>query len=398
MSVLPYPVPMIGRTLSKKLVESARKFPIVAVTGPRQSGKTTLVKSVFPGKPYVSLEDLDIREFAISDPRGFLNGYPKGAVLDEAQRVPELFSYLQTVVDAKNKPGMFILTGSQHFLLMEKLSQTLAGRVHILDLLPFSLEELAGTKSMPRTPEEWIFKGMYPRIHDKKIDPRDWCQSYIRTYLEREVRLIKNVTDIATFQRFLKMCAGRTGQLLNLSSLANDCGITHNTAKAWIGVLEASFIVHTLNPYHRNFSKRLVKMPKLYFYDTALVCSLAGVRRVQELKTHSLRGSLFETAVISELIKQRRNRGILFPLYFWRDKTGNEIDCVLEKGERLIPLEIKSGRTVAEDFFKGINYWDKVARPRQMSSYLIYAGEQDQQRRKLDVLGWKKLASFPVAF
>jgi hypothetical protein len=380
--------------LSKKLLEASKKFPLVAVTGPRQSGKTTLAKSVFPKKPYISLEDLDVREFAVSDPRGFLAGYPQGAILDEVQRAPQLFSYLQTIVDARDKPGLFILTGSQNFLLMEKLSQTLAGRVHLLDLLPFSLEELDGTTLMPSTPEDWIFKGMYPRVRDKRINPVDWCHSYIRTYLEREVRLIKNITDAAAFQRFLKMCAARTGQLLNLSSLADDCGITHNTAKAWIGILEASFIVYLLYPHHRNFSKRLIKMPKLYFFDTALVCSLLGIRRGQELKTHALRGNLFETAVISELVKQRRHRGIPGPCYFWRDKLGNEVDCLIEKGTRLIPIEIKSGRTVTVDFFKGLSYWLKMARSFSGQAYLVYAGEQGQQREKMDVLSWKQLPSF----
>ena len=366
---------------------------MVALTGPRQAGKTTLARSVFPQKPYTSLEDPDTRDFALSDPRGFLNQFPAGAILDEVQRTPEIFSYLQTLVDAKNRSGMFILTGSQQFLMMEHLSQTLAGRVHILNLLPLNLEELRGKKSAPNSPEGWLFKGMYPRLYDKKIPPLDWYSAYIQTYLERDVRLIKNIGDLGTFHRFLKMCAARTGQLLNLSSLAQDCGITHNTAKAWINVLEAGFIVYLLQPYHRNFNKRLVKMPKLYFYDTGLVCSLLGIENEKQIRTHPLRGNLFETAVIAEFVKQRYNAGLSPNFYFWRDKTGNEADLVLERGPLLFAVEIKSGQTITEDSFKNLRYWNKVASGKTKKCLLIYAGSAEQEREKVRVIGWRKLAA-----
>lgn len=384
---------MILRILSKKLLQSAKRFPVVAVTGPRQAGKTTLARTVFPKKPYASLEEPDTREFALSDPRGFLSQYPHGAVFDEVQRAPELFSYLQSVVDEKNKAGMFILTGSQQLLMMENLSQTLAGRVHILHLLPLSLEELQARPSEPRTLEGWLFKGMYPRLHDKKIPPLDWYPAYLQTYLERDVRRIKNIGDLGTFHRFLKMCAARTGQLVNLSSLAQDCGITHNTAKAWIRVLEASFIVHLLQPHHMNFKKRLVKMPKLYFYDTGLSCSLLGIENEKQILTHPLRGNLFETAVVGEVLKQRHNLGLPPNLYFWRDKTGNEMDLILEKGPLLIPVEIKSSQTLTEDSFRNLRYWNKIARPKNAKSFLIYAGREEQKRKDTQVIGWRKLAA-----
>ncbi|MEA3305602.1 MAG: ATP-binding protein, partial [Candidatus Omnitrophota bacterium] len=258
---------MIGRELLNKLVSCACEFPVVSVVGPRQSGKTTLVKMAFPDKPYVLLEESDTREYAINDPRSFLSDYPEGAILDEIQKAPELFSYLQGVVDKFNKPGMFVLTGSQHFLLLENISQSLAGRTAILKLLPFSLSELKGSPFVFDNFEEYLFKGLYPRIYDQGVNARDWYLNYIQTYVERDLRLIKNIVDLKTFQTFLKMCAARTGQLLNLSALANDCGITHNTAKSWISILELSFIVFLLPSHHRNFNKRLVKMPKLYFYD-----------------------------------------------------------------------------------------------------------------------------------
>lgn len=382
---------MFQRILSRKLLEMARQFPVVAVTGPRQSGKTTLVQALFPKKPYVSLEDIDTRESALSDPRGFLRKYPDGAVLDEVQRTPLLFSYLQTIVDQKKKSGLFILTGSQQFLLLENLSQTLAGRVRILHLLPLSLEEIGDSFLERQTLEDLLFKGMYPRVHAQKIAPEDWYPDYIQTYIERDVRLIKNVGDLNTFQKFLRMCAGRTGQLLNLSSLANDCGITHNTAKSWLGILQASFIAFLIQPHHRNFNKRLVKTPKMYFYDPGLVSSLMGIENKEQLRTHPLQGNLVETFVMAELVKQRLNRGLQPRFYFWRDKTGNEIDCVVEKGDRLIPIEIKSGETVTEDFFKNLNYWNRLAAFRGGEAFLIYGGDGEQERRGVQVLSWRRL-------
>lgn len=384
---------MIPRLLAASIRQSARKFPVVAILGPRQSGKTTLVQDLFASKPYVSLEDPDKRAFAQSDPRGFLAGYPKGAVLDEAQRVPELFSYLQGIVDRVRKPGLFILTGSQNFLLMQHLSQSLAGRVRLLTLLPLSLGE-AGTvyPGMGGTgAEHWIFKGFYPSLYDRNIHPRDWYPSYIQTYLERDVRQIKNIDNLSLFQKFLKLCAARTGQLLNLSSLAVDCGITHNTARSWISILEASFLVHLLKPYHENFNKRVVKTPKLYFYDTGLACSLLEIEKQAQLTTHPLRGNLFETLVVSEMAKARLNLGRPPNLYFWRDKTGHEVDILVVQGGDINAVEIKSGLTVTEDFFTGLDYWGKTSRKRG-KKFLVYGGHESQDRERGSVIGWEHSA------
>ena len=386
---------VVPRRLHGKLVQAAHKLPAVAVTGPRQSGKTTLVRTAFPRKPYVSLEDPDTREFAIRDPRGFLARYPNGAILDEIQRTPELFSYLQTLMDTRKQPGLFILTGSHHLLLLQNLSQTLAGRVRILTLLPFSLEELRETSWNKNPLEEFLLKGMYPKIYDRKLEPSDWYPDYIQTYLERDVRLIKNINDLTAFHRFLKLCAGRTSGLLNLSSLAQDAGITHNTARSWIGILEASYIVFLLQPHHQNFRKRLVRTPKLYFYDTGSACALLGIETLEQLDTHPMRGNLFETFVVSELLKRRLNRGMPPNLSFWRDKTGHEIDCLVQHGAEIIPIEIQSGKTVNEDSFKNLHYWDQLARKNQRSSYLIFGGDQNQSRGSLSVLGWKSLAELP---
>ena len=384
---------MIQRDLSKKLKSLSSKFPVVSVVGPRQSGKTTLVKYVFPNMRYVSLEDLDTREFASHDPKGFLATYNKGAVIDEIQRVPELFSYIQTVVDQKNKAGQFILTGSQNFLLQENLSQTLAGRTAILKLLPLSLNELKRSSYVLKESEEYIFKGFYPRIYDKKIHPSDWYPSYIQTYIERDVRLMKNITDLGAFQKFLKLCAGRTGQILNLSSLGNDCGISHNTAKAWLSVLESSYIIFLLKPYYKNFNKRLVKMPKLYFYDTGMASSLLGIQNKNQLKAHYLKGGLFESFVLAEIMKEQFNRGEEPRLYYWRDKTGNEIDGVLELFQSLMRIEIKAGKTIGEEYFDGLNYWNKLTAAKDKNSFLVYNGEENQKRSVANVISWKNIDS-----
>ncbi|MFH1848218.1 MAG: ATP-binding protein [Candidatus Omnitrophota bacterium] len=382
---------MIERILSKQLKASSRKFPVISLIGPRQSGKTTLVKAVFPDKPYVNLEEPDIREYALSDPRGFLSDYPKGAILDEAQRAPHLFSYLQTIVDSRNKPGFFILTGSQNFLLHEKISQSLAGRCAILTLLPFSMPELNNTSFIFRDYEDYIYRGLYPRIYDKKISPGEYFSNYIRTYIERDVRLIKNIGDLNIFQTFVKLCAARVGQLVNLSSLANDCGITHNTAKSWISILESSFIVFLLHPHHKNFNKRLVKMPKLYFYDPGLASHLLKIQNKKQLTTHYLKGGLFETFILSEIIKSKYARGLEHSCYFWRDKTGHEIDCIIEKGNKLIPIEIKSGKTPSEGYFKDLVYWNKLSDRKPATSFVVYGGSARQTRSKGNLVSWRDI-------
>ena len=380
---------MIKRNLSDKLKSLSKKMPVISLVGPRQSGKTTLIKEVFKNKPYVSLESPEELAYAENDPRGFLSQYPKGAILDEVQRSPHLFSYIQGIVDEINKPGMFILSGSQHFLLLEKITQTLAGRVALLNLLPLSINELTSSGVKIASLEEVLFKGMYPRLYSSKINPLDFYPSYIQTYLERDVRSIKNVTSLNSFQKFIKMCAGRSGQLLNLSSLSIDCGVSHNTIKSWISILEASFIIYLLYPHHKNFNKRLVKMPKLYFLDVGLLCSLLDIKNKNQVQSHPLRGSIFETFIINELLKLRFNKGSRANLYFWRDKTGHEIDCIVESGGNLTPIEIKSGKTINSEMFKNIEYWKKISGKSSKDSYLIYAGDNNQRRNGINILPWK---------
>ncbi|HEX4845824.1 MAG TPA: ATP-binding protein [Geothrix sp.] len=382
---------MIPRLAGTTLVEMAQGFPFLALTGPRQSGKTTLARAMFPEKPYVSLEDPDARDFADGDPRGFLAQFPDGAVLDEVQRCPALFSYLQTLSDLDGRPGLFVLTGSQQFGLFSGLSQTLAGRVGLVQLLPFSSEELTVTGSMPPDLDGALSKGMYPPLYDRTLDPGRWFASYVATYVERDVRQMVNVRDLSTFQRFVRLCAGRTGQLLNLSGLASDAGITHNTAKAWVSILEASYLVHLLAPHHENFNKRLVKTPKLYFLDTGLAAWLLGIQEPGQLATHPLRGPLFETWVVAELLKRRFNRGLPSNLSFWRDRGGREVDVLMDEGTRLVPVEIKAGRTVNADFFAGLKAWTALAGPRAGRGRLVYGGDSPQARSEMEVLSWRNL-------
>lgn len=385
---MPKVMSMIIRQAAAFIREKMKYYPVVAVTGPRQAGKSTLVKFLYPHKPYVSLEDLDHRQFASSDPRGFLSQFSEGAIFDEVQNCPDLFSYIQTDVDSNHKPGRFILTGSQQFGLLANIPQSLAGRVGFIQLLPFTLHELQYAQCVPERIEELLWKGFYPPIYDRMIPPCSWYGDYIATYLERDVRQIVNVHDLRTFHRFLQMCAARTGQLLNLSSLATDCGVTHNTAKSWISILEASYILHLLPPHHRNFNKRLIKSPKLYFYDTGLVCALLSIQTSEQLRTHPMRGQLFETWVVSELVKHRFNRGLGSNLYFWRDSQGHEMDVIIENGDQLTPIEIKSGQTINADYFLGINYWRSLD-PSNTNAYLVYAGDHSQSRTGCHVFGWR---------
>ena len=380
---------MIKRDIQDQLLKLAGKFPVIAVIGPRQSGKTTLVKATFPEMEYANLEEPDTRLFAQNDPRSFLSNRKNGLVIDEAQRVPELFSYVQTMVDEKKIPGSFILTGSHNFLMQEKISQTLAGRVAILTLLPFSLNEVRPDNSHDDF-SNFIFRGFYPPIYDRKIEPTDWYPNYIRTYLERDVRLIKNIPDLNSFTLFVKLCAGRIGQLLNLSSLAVEAGISVNTVKSWLSVLEASYIIFRLEPHFQNFNKRLVKMPKLYFYDTGLACSLLGLESVNQISTHYLVGSLFENLVLSDLLKYKMNRGLNSNFYYWRDKLGREIDCLIDSGLEKIILEIKSGKTINEEFFNGLNFYKDLSENENIFSYLIYGGEKTEARSAGKVLPWNK--------
>jgi predicted AAA+ superfamily ATPase len=382
---------LVPRDAAAILQRLAGGYPLVAITGPRQAGKTTLAREVFGDKPYVSLEDLDERAFAESDPRGFLARLPDGAVLDEVQRCPALFSFLQTRVDEDRRRGLFVLTGSQQFGLLSNISQTLAGRVAVVTLLPFSLGELQGEKLAPATLEALLFQGLYPPIYDRGLDAAIWYKNYVASYVERDVRQMVNVRDLSTFQRFVRMCAARTGQLLNLSGLAIDCGITHNTAASWLSVLEASFILHRLEPYHVNFGKRLVKTPKLYFYDSGLAAWLLGIQSAEQLAIHPQRGPLFETWVVAELLKARFGRALGSNLFFWRDRSGREVDLLIDQGATLLPVEIKSGQTVASDFFHGIDDWRRISGQTHGEAWLVFGGDRAQERGSLHVLPWRHI-------
>jgi predicted AAA+ superfamily ATPase len=382
---------MIERILAIKMIALAQKFQVITLTGPRQSGKTTLVRAAFPTLPYVSLEEPDIRQVALTDPRGFLSNFPTGAVLDEIQNTPELFSYIQRLVD-ENRQIQFILTGSSNFLLMEKISQTLAGRTAVLHLLPFSFNEL---EPLAEPYESLIFKGQYPRIYDRDISPTDFYPSYIQTYVERDVRLIKNIGDINAFIQFIRLCAGRIGQLLNYVGLASDAGISPNTAKSWLSILESSYILYRLQPYHRNFNKRLVKSPKLYFYDTGVACSLLGIREENQVHLHYMKGALFENLIINEFIKRNFNRGENRQPYFWQDNHGKEIDCLLVNGERVTPIEVKSGKTMSTSYFDNLKYWRSLAALPEDQGFVVYGGEQSMQTSAGTLISWQHLDRIP---
>lgn len=378
----------IEREVSDKLLKLSKKYPVISLTGPRQSGKTTLVKKTFPKMKYYSLENPDNLEFALSDPRSFLNQSADGMIIDEAQKAPELFSYIQEIVDTSNKSGMYILTGSQNFLLLEKITQSLAGRTAILKLLPFSQTEFSSINNLKMS-EQIIIDGMYPPIHDRRLDPGEWYANYTTTYIEKDVRSILNIGDLNMFQNFLKLTAGRSGQILNYSSIANDCGISHNTAKSWISILEASYIISLLPPYYNNFNKRIIKAPKLYFLDTGLLCYLLGIPNLDVYNTHYSKGAVFETYIYSELMKIFINRGEKPEIYYWRDKTGNEVDFIIPLQEELISLEVKSGKTITKDYFKGINYWQKLTGYNK--SCVIYGGYDEQERSNCRVLPWNRI-------
>lgn len=371
----------IRRELECELRKAAGMYPVVSVVGPRQSGKTTLVRAVFGEKPYVSLENPDIRAFAVEDPRGFLAEHKEGAILDEVQRVPDLLSYLQEMVDTDRRAGRFILTGSQHFLMMRDVSQSLAGRTAILTLLPLSLEEVPEISSKESL-DVLIQRGFYPRLYEQNLDPYPVLRDYFQTYVERDVRSLLRVHDLQTFETFVRLCAGRVGQLLNLTSLANDAGISPTTARDWIGLLETSFILFRLTPYHANISKRLIKSPKLYFHDVGLASFLCGIEEGRHLKNHPLRGNLFENMVVADLLKQRFNRGRDNRLCFFRDSTGNEVDLLYPLGPDFLPVEIKAGQTVSQDWFRGLETFGKVRTDTGPPGLVVYGGEQGQRRTK----------------
>lgn len=380
---------LLERTAAATCERLARGFPILGIFGPRQSGKTTLSRVAFPDKSYVSLEDPDELDFSLNDPRGFLSRFGEGAVIDEAQRCPALFSYLQGIADEAGRMGHFVLTGSQNFLLSERISQSLAGRVGIVELLPFSATELQQLAPSKGSLTQALYLGGYPALYDRDMEATDFFASYVRTYVEQDVRSIANVTDLSLFRRFLRLCAGRVGQLLNLTSLGNDCGISHTTARAWMSVLEASYLVHLLPPHHENFNKRLVKTPKLYFLDTGLAAWLLDIDDPSQLETHYARGALFESYVVSELLKSRLNAGQRPNTFFWRNNTGDEIDIVIAQGSQLRPLEVKSASTFNSSHIRGLKRWCGWAGNKAHAPSLVYGGDTSYVREGIRVYAWR---------
>lgn len=380
---------MISRTASALVKQLAGYFKVVAVVGPRQSGKTTLVKEVFGDKAYVNLETPTNLSFAFDDPVGFLEQYSSGAVIDEAQKAPHLFSYLQEIVDRQDKPGMFILTGSNNFLLNKNISQSLAGRVGYLNLLPFCYNEI-GMYRKDFDEADFMLNGFYPAVYDQQIPYHLWYPNYIKSYIERDVRQIKNISNLIYFEKFMQLLAGRTAQEVNYNSLSVELGVDLKTIQSWIAVLEQSFVVFLLKPYHKNFRKTIVKRPKLYFYDPGLVCSLLGITSKKTLNTHPLRGAIFETMVVSEFIKNQQYKSDQPRVYFWRDKTGREIDLIIEKQQVTYPCEIKSGKTIQKDFFKNLLYWNKLSGSEK--AFIIYPGDEEQKRSNgIETLNWKHI-------
>lgn len=388
---------MISRIASATALRLSRGFRVVGILGPRQSGKTTLARATFPDKPYVSLELPDQRRAAQEDPRGFLAQYPDGAVLDEAQRAPDLLSYIQVLVDEDPRPGRFVLTGSQNLSLSAHVSQSLAGRIGILELLPFAATELAAAQRLPATLDDALFRGSYPPLYDQQVEVTDWLGAYVQTYVERDVRQLLNVQDLSLFDRFLRLCAANVGQMLSLARLGADCGLPHTTARRWLTVLEASYIVRLLTPHHGNFRKRLVKTPKLYFLDTGLAAHLLGIRRPSELAMHPLRGMLFENWMVAETTKSFLNAAERPPIHFWRDNTGHEVDLIIDRGLKLQPVECKSGATRASDWANGLRWWIDLAGERAGAPVVVYGGDQPCVVSGVRYLPWRDIGALGIA-
>lgn len=383
------------RSIEKTLLDFAQ-FPVVGIFGPRQSGKTTLVQQAFSNHKYFNFEDPNIRSFAQENPTGFLREFENehGIILDEFQHVPSILSHIQLVADAKDRPGYFVLTGSQNFLMNQAVTQSLAGRIGILTLLPLSLYELQNNGILTDNVYDFIFKGFYPRIYSKVITPMALYPSYIQSYVERDVRQLTNVENLNTFQRFMQLCAARVGQQLNSANLAAHCGITQKTVNSWLSILQASYIIFLLNPYYENFSKRVVKKPKLYFYDTGLACSLLNIRSSEELVFSSFKGPLFECLIIADFFKQYFNRGSKAPLYYWRDTNDRlEIDCLVDRGTSIVPIEIKSNELIGTKFFESLSKFRDIAQKRSTQGYVIYSGLSSQTRSAGNVVDWQSSGS-----
>ncbi len=384
-------VAMFQRDLEKTLLRFA-KFPVVALLGPRQSGKTTLAKATFNNHHFVSLENPQQRSFALEDPQGFLKKIenPVGIIIDEFQYAPELLSYIQVEADEKKRPGYFIITGSHNFLMNQAITQSLAGRVGILTLLPLSLHEILNNK-LVKNLNEAIFNGGYPRLYSESFSPLELLPSYIHSYIERDVRQFANIGDIHTFQKFMQMCAARVGQQLNITDIATNCGVDSRTINKWLSVLEASYIIFLLKPHFNNFNKRITKTSKLYFYDTGLACSLLEMSSPDNLSLSSFRGALFECLILSDFYKQYHNSGLRPALYYWRDQNGIlEIDGLVDLGVTMVPVEIKSGETITKDFFKGLKRWCELASVDPSNGYVIYGGDDEQKRSMGHVLSWQQ--------
>lgn len=380
---------MYKRALQTELEQLAHDYPVVTIMGPRQSGKTTLVRHTFPNRPYANLEAPDVQEMAEADPRGFLANYPDGAILDEIQRVPRLLSYIQLIVDERPLKGMFIITGSHQLELHQAITQSLAGRTALLQLLPMTLDEL-GAAGIELTLDDALLSGGYPRIFKDNLDPTKAYRNYFQTYIERDLRQLVHVKNLSQFQRFVRLCAGRIGQILNHTSLANDVGISSHTIKEWISILEASFILIRLQPYFENFGKRMIKSPKLYFTDVGLATYLLGIETTAQLSRDPLRGNLVENLVVLELFKARLNRGLDPQLYYFRDVHGHEVDLIFQAGNQLIPIEVKASQTFHKEFLKNLDYFQELAGDRCKKGYLIYAGSHEQQVGNFQVLNYKR--------
>ena len=380
----------VKRTIESSIKYYAKKYPVLAVTGPRQSGKTTMLKTMFPKYTYISLENPDLREFATTDPNGFFKYYSGNLILDEIQQTPALFSYIQTLVDASGKMGQFILSGSQNFHLMQHITQSLAGRVALFKLLPFDFEELQQANLLSDNYEEILVKGSYPAIFDRALSSKVFYANYLQTYVEKDLKQLIDVRDLRQFRNFISLCAARSGQLVNLNSLGNECGISQPTAKAWLSVLESSYIVFLLQPYHVNFNKRIVKTPKLYFYDTGLLCHLLKITNPQSIQLHPLKGSLFENLIVAEAFKQNDHKYLHADFCFWRDASGNEVDLLVEHNDKLSIVEIKASSTIKNEHFKGLNYFGALEGSNVKSKNLIYTGALNQKRSQLNVVSWKE--------